>query len=66
MVPKLLPRNHYRVLVAGQHVPGLLLFHNSILFSSLAFFLSATLLCVNVDPEWILVQGCRAISAGCL
>ncbi|KAH9533803.1 hypothetical protein CY35_18G071700 [Sphagnum magellanicum] len=23
MVPKLLPRNHYRVLVAGQHVPGL-------------------------------------------
>jgi hypothetical protein len=32
----------------------------------LSFFLSATLLCINVDPEWILVQGCRAISAGCL
>ncbi len=36
MVHKLLPRNHYRVSVAGQHVPGLLLIHKQFLFQQLS------------------------------
>jgi hypothetical protein len=36
MVRKLLPRNHYRVSVAGQHVPGLSHIHKQFLFQQLS------------------------------
>ncbi len=46
MVHKLLPRNHYRVSVAGQHVRGLLLIHKQFLFQQLSL---SCLQKINVD-----------------